>query len=66
MISQTFIDALRHDLQVAHDEVARVMIEGGITTFETYQYAVGQLAGLRAARESVDALVKKANAGEIV
>jgi hypothetical protein len=66
MISQDFIDALRRGLDEAFTPLAESVIGGQCQSQDQYREAVGTMAGLKAAREIVDNLVKKANSGEIV
>jgi hypothetical protein len=64
MIGQEFINTLRRDIDAKYQEIADPVVEGACGDYAEYQRIVGFLAGLKEAREIIDALVKRANAGE--
>lgn len=64
MIGQEFITALRRDLDADATEIAQNVTAGKCASLEEYRQWTGKIAGLQRAREIVDNLVKKANAGE--
>ena len=63
MILQEFVDALRRDVDAEAGTIVEPMLMGACGSFDEYRQHAGYLAGLRKAREILDALVKKANEG---
>lgn len=60
-----FVHLYRARLNERSKELSDPLLEGGAEDHAQYRRYVGEIAGLKAAREEFDALVKRANDGEV-
>lgn len=61
---QEFVDRLRRGVTELRDEIKDGILRGEPQSFDAYQHAIGRIAGLDAAAETLNDLVKRVNAGD--